>query len=171
MQIGEWRRALLALGTENGLRVANALDISTWRCASEVAKELELHIATVQSHLNALVRAGMAATRERLGGRPAREYRLLDRRFELSVVLGREGRARLTKVEEGRLLSALRDRAVRVSRDMEEVLHAKIKIDDAYWVLCERLGRGAALGLIAASAADTGVERERVYRMLKEGKG
>ncbi|MEW5937372.1 MAG: helix-turn-helix domain-containing protein [Candidatus Thermoplasmatota archaeon] len=167
MQVGDWRRALFALGAENGFRVANALSETIWRCASDVAKDLGLHIATVQSHLSALESAGIVESRERLGGRPAREYRLRDRRFEFSVVLGMEDRARLTREEEERVLSALRLRAARVSWAIE--LPAAIRFGEVYRVLSERLGRGVALGLIGASAEDAGVERERVYRLLKEG--
>lgn len=81
-------KVLFALGSRNGWRVANALNIECWKTASEVASELGLQIATAVTHLKQLADAGVAEKRIRKGKRDAVEYRLAGMDVTISLSLG-----------------------------------------------------------------------------------
>jgi len=79
---------LFALGSQNGWRVANALNTAEWRTASEVARELDVQVATAVTHLKRLAEVGVAENRIRKGRRDALEYRLLDTGITIRLRLG-----------------------------------------------------------------------------------
>jgi DNA-binding transcriptional ArsR family regulator len=168
MKLADWRVALFALGNENGLRVAEALDETAWRCASEIARPLKLHIATAQAHLAALESAGVAESRGRVGGRPAREYRLRAREFEISFAIDQKERGDVSKTERLRLLSSLNAHASRVSPDVGEMVAKCTEVAQLATELARHLGRGTASAILIAAARDAGLSRAKVERFMEK---
>ncbi|MBI4999983.1 MAG: helix-turn-helix transcriptional regulator [Euryarchaeota archaeon] len=169
MKLADWKGALSALGNANGMRVAEALEETGWRCASEIARPLKLHIATVQSHLAALESAGVAESRERVGGRPAREYRLRSREVELSFAIeGKDGGC-ISKAERLGLLSSLKEHASRISPEIGARVASCSAVAPLVAELVRHLGRGTASAIVAAAAHDAGMSRSKVERFMEKG--
>lgn len=169
-------KALFALGGKGGLRIAKALSTNEWKSASEVAEELNLHIATAVTHLSSLAEAGVAERRLRKGRRDAFEYRLLvsdvfihlnltETRASpvaesyialsgfaerLSDVLGADFEAlvRLLDAPSIRSLKSLRGNVRVGEKEQDALLIALVAGSVA------RLGRRATMGLLSAAGYD-----------------
>lgn len=78
---------LAALGKEYALPLLEVLYIKGWITASEVARELSIHVSTAQSYLVSMEEKKLIKSRFRPGRAKLVEYSLLDRSIQVSVDL------------------------------------------------------------------------------------
>jgi hypothetical protein len=94
----ELRRELFVLGKEHCLDVMVNLFKNDWQTASEVARDLHIHIATAVKYLSELYEIGLVNRRvKRSKTREAYEYQLKNPNvkieFDISMFMGRKPRA------------------------------------------------------------------------------
>lgn len=106
----ETRRLAGLLGREKTGEMLALIGARPHQSASEVARTLDIHVATAQRYLKDMVDAGLLRVRERRGGtRPTEEYWLAEEQIHIQIDLSRTG----GPVPEKRLVAEAERYAVR----------------------------------------------------------